>query len=68
MYGDNMIQVEAFEEENEEDLRDVINSFLEDIEDSEFIDIKYSSSHFISKNGEQVFSFSAIVIYKIMVK
>lgn len=68
LLGDNMIQVELFDEENEEDLMDEINNFLEELEDESLIDIKFSTSHFITQAGNQVYSFAAMVMYKVVIK
>lgn len=59
MSGDYM-KVKIFDENHEKDLEKAINEFLED--DIELIDIKYQVA--ISVFGEeQVFCFSAMVIY-----
>lgn len=55
------MMVKLFDFEHEKDLEKAVNSFLKDIR--EVIDIKYQTSHF-SNNGEQIFSFSCMVIYK----
>ena len=58
-----MIQIKCFEEAHESDLEDEINDFLCELNESDFIDLKYSSSHFF--DAEQIYSFSACVIYRI---
>ena len=58
-----MIQIKCFEESHESDLEDEINEFLTELNDADFIDIKFSSSHFF--DTEQIYSFSACVIYRI---
>lgn len=63
-----MIQVEVFDEENEVDLSDIVNDFLVRLSDSSLIDIRYSCSHFVTQSGEQIYSYSAMVIYKSMLK
>lgn len=59
-FGDNM-SVKLFDYENEKDLEEAINKFL-DSGDIELIDIKYQVS--IGVCGEdQLYCFSAMVIY-----
>ena len=58
-----MIQVKCFEEEHEADLEDAVNEFLSEIEETDFIQIQYSVSHF--QDMEQIYSFSACVVYRI---
>lgn len=57
------MMVKIFDYEHEEDLEIAVNSFLKT--NIEVIDIKYQASHF-SCNGEQIFSFSCLILYKIM--
>lgn len=54
------MKVKLLDFEHEEDLEDAINDFIKDVE---VIDIKYQSSHF-SSNGEQIYSFSCLIMYK----
>ena len=55
------MKVKIFDEENELDLEESINKFLE--KDIELIDIKYEVS--IGICGEdQIYCFSAMVVYK----
>ena len=58
-HGDNM-KVKIFDLEDEKDLENEINDFLDD--DIEVIDIKYSVSSSIYSE-EQIFCFSAMIIY-----
>ncbi len=53
------MKVKIFDFEHEFDLEKNINDF---IRDKEIIDIKYSTSHF-SVLDEQIYSFSAVIIY-----
>ena len=55
------MKVKIFDEEDEKDLENDINEFLEDL-DEEVIDIKYQVSVGIFSE-EQVFCFSAMIIY-----
>ncbi len=54
------MKVKLFDLEDEKDLEDEINDFLND--DIEVIDIKYSVSSAIYSE-EQIFCFSAMIIY-----
>ncbi|MDD2208173.1 MAG: sporulation protein Cse60 [Bacilli bacterium] len=55
------MKVKVFDESHEKDLENAINSFLSDILD--LLDIKYSVA--ITTNGEeQIYCFSALVIYR----
>ena len=57
------MKVIIFDESHEKDLEEDINSFLEETENIEIIDIKYqvSTSMF---SEEQIYCFSAMIIYK----
>ena len=57
--GDNM-KVKIFDCEDEKDLEDEINVFLDD--DIEVIDIKYQISSSIYSE-EQIYCFSAMIVY-----
>ena len=54
------MKVKLFDYEDESDLEEAINDFLDD--DLEVIDIKYSVSSAIFSD-EQIFCFSAMIIY-----
>ena len=54
------MKVKIFDEEDEIDLEDDINDFLED--DIEIIDIKYQVGVSVFSE-EQIFCFSAMIIY-----
>lgn len=56
------MKVKIFDFEHEMDLENAINDFLED-DEIEFINIQYQVSHFYAGN-EQLFSFSALILYK----
>lgn len=56
------MKVKVFDEMHEKDLEKSINTFLEEIEESDIIDIKYQVS--VSMFGEeQIYCFSAMIIY-----
>jgi hypothetical protein len=56
------MKVKIFDFEHEQDLEEAINLFLED-QEIKINSIKYAVSHFYSLN-EQVFSFSALILYE----
>lgn len=59
-----VMKVKAFDANHELDLQDKINEFLKGIDDSKIIDIKYSISVVGFMDKEQIYCFSALVIYK----
>ena len=59
-----MILVEIFDEEHEKDLQYKVNSFLRDLNENEIIDIKFSVHAFLGKEAEQIYCYSAMVIYR----
>ncbi len=63
-----MIQVQVFDEENESDLVYEVNKFLKTIDDNLLLDIKYSISTFVTASNEQVYCYSALIVYKVVVK
>ena len=58
-----MYRVKIFDEEHELDLEDAINDFLECEDISKLIDIKYSVDCILSNCGEQIYCYSAMIIY-----
>ena len=61
-YGDNM-KVKIYDEESEADLEEDINNFLDEFEEINVIDIKYQVSSSMYSE-EQIFCFSAMIIYE----
>ena len=55
------LKVKIFDFEDEQDLQNAMNSFLEDLE-KEVVDIKYAVSSF-PMGEEQIYCFSAMIIY-----
>lgn len=55
------MKVKMFDEEDEKDLENAINGFLEDF-DKEIVDIKYQVSSSIF-GEEQIYCFSAMIVY-----
>ena len=58
------MKVKAFDANHELDLQDRINSFLKNINEDKIVDIKYSVSVVGFMDKEQIYCFSALVIYK----
>lgn len=61
-----MIQVKLFDEEHEKDLEAEMNRFLQKLDETKIIDIKYNIAAFKEEdeNDEQIYCFSAMVIYR----
>jgi hypothetical protein len=57
------MKVKIFDEGHEKDLEDAINDFLKILKDEDIIDIKYQISTMYDYK-EQIYCYSAIVIYK----
>lgn len=60
-----MLKIKLYDCETEWDLEKQLNNLMKQLEEhnQEVIDIKYSASHFSDENQQQVFSFSALVMY-----
>ena len=63
-----MINVCLFNEDNIDELQDKINYFLKYLEEINLIDIKYQTNFIIGQNNQYVYSYSALIIYRVMVK
>lgn len=59
-----MLKVEIFDEEHEKDLQYRVNNFLNGLNENDIIDIKYAINAFLSNNGEQIYCYSALIIYR----
>ncbi|GAB6004671.1 sporulation protein Cse60 [Geobacillus vulcani] len=59
-----MYKVKVFDKEHEKDLEAAVNDFLARLKDGQLIDVKYSVAAMESE-GEQIYCFSAMVIYRI---
>jgi hypothetical protein len=57
-------KIKVFDECHEKDLEDVVNRFLEKIEETQLIDIKYQVACSATDEDEQIYCFSACIIYK----
>ena len=58
-----MYKVKVFDKEHEKDLEAAVNDFLSRLKDGQLIDVKYSVAAMESE-GEQIYCFSAMVIYR----
>jgi hypothetical protein len=63
---EKMIQVRVFDHEHEKDLEKDMNRFLKQINDDQLVDIKYNVAAMAEEEDdeEQIYCFSAMVIYK----
>ena len=59
-----IVKVKAFDANHELDLQDKLNDFLKNIKEEKIVDIKYSVSVVGFMDKEQIYCFSALVIYK----
>ncbi|MBS4175953.1 sporulation protein Cse60 [Lederbergia citrea] len=58
-----MVQVKLFDCEHEQDLEENMNEFLSDMEDRNIIDVKYHVAAIGEAEADQVYCFSAMVLY-----
>ncbi|MDM5190388.1 sporulation protein Cse60 [Bacillus sp. DX4.1] len=59
-----MIRVKMFDESHEKDLEDAVNTFLKKMNDEQVVDIKYQVAVSINDDENQIYCFSAMVVYK----
>lgn len=59
-----MIKVKVFDYEHEKDLEVEMNEFLKKVDEDQLVDIKYDVAVIGEEVDEQVYCFSAMVIYK----
>ncbi|MDQ0231173.1 sporulation protein Cse60 [Metabacillus malikii] len=59
-----MLQVAIFDEEHEKDLENEMNNFLAKLGDNQVKSIKYSVALTIDEDGEQIFCYSALILYQ----
>ncbi|MBD5390592.1 sporulation protein Cse60 [bacterium] len=57
------MKAKIFDFEHEKDLEDALNNFFSEHPKIEIKEIQYNTSHF-GINGEQIYSFSCMVLYK----
>ncbi|MDQ0272249.1 hypothetical protein J2S17_004141 [Cytobacillus purgationiresistens] len=60
----HMIKVKLFDQEHEKDLERSMNRFLEKIEEKRLVDIKYNIAAIQEEEDEQIYCFSAMIIYR----
>ncbi|WP_316571019.1 sporulation protein Cse60 [Neobacillus sp. YIM B06451] len=59
-----MIQVKLFDKEHEADLETDMNNFLKGLDEKKLLDIKYNVAALQEDEDEQIYCFSAMVIYR----
>jgi len=59
-----MIQVKLFDQEHEKDLEREMNHFLERLDEKKLLDIKYNVAAIHEDEEEQIYCFSAMIIYR----
>jgi len=59
-----MIQVKLFDYEHEQDLEYEMNMFLKQIHNREIVDIKYNIATSGEDDDNQIYCFSAMIIYE----
>lgn len=62
--GDSMIQVKVFDYEHEKDLEKDMNHFLSKMDDKKIVDIKYHVAAMSEEVEDQIYCFSAMVVYR----
>ncbi|MFC5464494.1 sporulation protein Cse60 [Lederbergia graminis] len=58
-----MVQVKVFDCEHEKDLEEEMNAFLSGLNKKDIIDVKYHIAAIGDPEDEQVYCFSAMVLY-----
>lgn len=61
---ERMLKVAVFDEEHEKDLQHEINEFLKKLSEDQLVDIKYDVSAACDPQGEQLYCFSALILYR----
>ncbi len=64
IFGDYMIKVEIFDEEHEKDLQKKVNDFILKLQERDLVDIKYQLNAFLTATNEQIYCYSAMIIYR----
>ncbi len=59
-----MIKVKLFDYEHEKDLEKGMNEFLEKVSEDNLIDIKYNVAALGEEETDQIYCFSAMVVYR----
>ena len=60
----SLIKVKLFDQEHEKDLELEMNRFLEKLEEKKLLDIKYNVAAVQEDEDEQIYCFSAMIIYR----
>ena len=60
-----MVKDEIFDEEHEKDLQKRVNEFIQNIAETNLIDIKYQVHAFLAASSEQIYCYSAMIIFKV---
>ncbi|GER66471.1 sporulation protein cse60 [Weizmannia acidilactici] len=58
-----MVQVKLFDCEHEKDLEESMNEFLQKMDEDQLIDIKYNIAAMMEPGDEQIYCFSAMILY-----
>ena len=58
-----MIKIKVFDEEHEDTLTSIVNDWIYNNSKYEIEDVKFSTSCMATKYDEQIYCFSALVIY-----
>ncbi|MFT4414929.1 sporulation protein Cse60 [Fredinandcohnia humi] len=58
------LKVKVFDEEHEKDLEHVMNKFLERINETDVLDIKYQVGVSCDQDDDQIFCFSGMIVYR----
>lgn len=58
-----MVQVKLFDCEHEQDLEEEMNEFLSELDAKDIIDVKYNVAAIGEPSDEQVYCFSAMILY-----
>lgn len=57
-------KVAIFDEEHEKDLEEEVNAFLTTLSSPKYVDIKYHVAVACDQKDEQIYCFSAMIVYK----
>jgi hypothetical protein len=60
----SLIQVKLFDREHEKDLEKEMNRFLKGLDERKLVDIKYNVAAMSEDEEEQIYCFSAMIIYR----
>ncbi|MFS0780498.1 sporulation protein Cse60 [Bacillus sp. 1P06AnD] len=59
-----MIKVKVFDYEHEKDLEKEMNHFLQKVNEDQLVDIKYNVAAIGEDEDEQIYCFTAMIVYK----